>query len=165
MDTITVRRAGTADRPFLAEMLYEAAFPPDASRPPLDLAMLEPRNRRFLDDWPSRPGDIGVIVLEGGRPIGAAWCRCFRGPEVLSPYADPAIPELAIAIVPDRRGRGVGRKLLMALCEEARVEGLGGVDLGVGVSNTPAVRLYQALGFQEIITDGRSVRMRRDLRA
>lgn len=164
MDSVFVRRAGAADRAFLAEMLYEAAFPPDASRPPLDLAMQEPRNRRFLDDWPSRPGDIGVMALEGGRPIGAAWCRCFRGSEVLSPSADPAIPELAIALVPHRRGRGVGRKLLMALCREARAEGLAGLDLGVGVSNTPAIRLYRALGFQDVATDERSMRMHRDLR-
>lgn len=164
MDTVTIRRVGTADRAFLAEMLYEAAFPPDASRPPLDLAIQEPRNHRFLDDWSSRVGDIGAIALDSGRPIGAAWCRCFRGPEVLSPYADPAIPELAIAIVAERRGRGVGMKLLMALCQEVRAEGLAALDLAVGVSNTRAVRLYRALGFQEVATDGRSIRMRRDLR-
>ncbi len=164
MDTVSIRRASAADRAFLAEMLYEAAFPPDGSRPPLDLAMQEPRNRRFLDDWPSRPGDIGVIALDSDFPIGAAWYRSFRGPEVLSPYADPAIPELAIAIDSDRRGRGVGRRLLMALCEETHAAGLGALDLAVDISNTPAVRLYRGLGFQEVTTDGRSMRMRRNLR-
>lgn len=160
MDSVTIRRAGAVDRVFLAEMLYEAAFSPDASRSPLHVAVQEPRNRRFLNGWPSRPGDIGVIAFQGARPIAAAWCRCFRGPEVLSPYASPGIPELAIAVVPDRRGQGVGRKLLTALGEEVSAEGLAALDLAVGVSNVSAVRLYRALGFQEVVSDGRSMRMR-----
>lgn len=52
----------------------------------------------------------------------------------------------------------------MALSREVRSEGLAGFDLAVGVSNMCAVRLYRAVGFQEVTRDGRSIWMRRDLR-
>ena len=84
MDRVTLRRASSTDRAFLAEMLHEAAYPPGTSRPSLALAVQEPRNQRFLEGWSCQPGDIGVVALDGDRPIGAAWCRCFPGPEVLS---------------------------------------------------------------------------------
>ena len=50
--------------------------------------------------------------------------------------------------------------LLAALCEVVRAEGVPGLDLAVGISNVAAVRLYCALGFQEVASDGQSMRMR-----
>lgn len=52
-----------------------------------------------------------------------------------------------IAIRPDRRGQGYGRQVVQAMLALAKGEGCVTMLLEVRVSNTPAVRLYEALGF------------------
>ncbi len=53
------------------------------------------------------------------------------------------------ALVPARRGRGIGTAILRALMEEARAAGLP-LRLEVGSENNAAFRLYQRLGFARI---------------
>lgn len=55
-----------------------------------------------------------------------------------------------IAVLPAFRRKGVGRKLTQRLIEEAREEGLDFLMLEVRVSNTPAVALYESLGFSPV---------------
>ena len=150
--------ATTDDAPFLCEMLYEAAVPPNTHRPPLDEVLVEPRNARFIDDW-GRPGDLGVVAEEGGQPVGAAWIRLHTGEEFAPGYKGEAVAQLAIAIVPSARGIGWGRNLLDRLLDEAGSLGLSEVQLTVGLANVPAVRLYQRVGFSVLASDGRSARM------
>ena len=50
------------------------------------------------------------------------------------------------AIIPQRRGRGIGTALMRALMQEASAAGLP-VQLEVVSENDPAYRLYQRLGF------------------
>ncbi|AVX21400.1 MAG: ribosomal protein S18-alanine N-acetyltransferase [Bacillota bacterium] len=52
-----------------------------------------------------------------------------------------------IAIHPDWRGRGLGKKLMEALLIEAERRGLVAVTLEVRPSNTAGQRLYRSLGF------------------
>ena len=108
-----------ADIPFLAETILLAAFPPG---PLPDDAAQMPHATRWTDGW-GRQGDAGVVAWRGGRRIGAAWCRLFS--EALTLDADGrAIPELAIAVVPDDRAAGVGAALLGALAREAARVGI-----------------------------------------
>ena len=48
------------------------------------------------------------------------------------------------------RSRGIGRRLLNRLVDEARVSGARETFLEVRPSNTAAIRLYQAAGFEQI---------------
>jgi len=48
------------------------------------------------------------------------------------------------------RCRGVGRRLLGALVERAAAAGMAEAFLEVRPSNTAAIRLYQALGFEQV---------------
>jgi ribosomal protein S18 acetylase RimI-like enzyme len=150
--------ATSDDAPFLCEMLYEAAVPPDVPRPPLAEVLVNPRNARFVDDW-GRPGDLGVVAEEGGQPVGAAWIRLHAGEEFAPGYKGDAVAQLAIGLVPSVRGTGWGRKLLDRLLDEARSLGLSEVQLTVGLANVPAVRLYRRVGFSVLASDGRSARM------
>jgi len=61
---------------------------------------------------------------------------------------------------PDWRQAGVGRRLLTDAIARARaVDGLELLDLGVGSENTPAIRLYRALGFEGTGTDPRGLKV------
>lgn len=71
------------------------------------------------------------------------------GYAVLFVAADEA--ELAnIAVVPEARGRGLGRRLLDAALDEAAAAGAHAVYLEVRASNTPAQQLYASAGFTRI---------------
>ena len=55
-----------------------------------------------------------------------------------------------ITVRPELQGQGLGRKLLRDLMELSRLAGAVKVLLEVRPSNTPAVELYRAEGFEEI---------------
>jgi ribosomal protein S18 acetylase RimI-like enzyme len=53
-----------------------------------------------------------------------------------------------LVVAPDARGTGVGRELMRAAAGALRAQGVGEWHLNVKVENTPAIRLYEALGMQ-----------------
>ena len=63
---------------------------------------------------------MGVVAEEHGGRLGAVWVRLFTDEEHGHGYIDPETPELAIAVVPEARGKGVGRALMEAMHERAR---------------------------------------------
>jgi ribosomal protein S18 acetylase RimI-like enzyme len=50
-------------------------------------------------------------------------------------------------VVPDRRGRGLGRALMNAAIDTARAEGATYMDLGTSEDDVAARALYESLGF------------------
>jgi GNAT superfamily N-acetyltransferase len=87
-----------------------------------------------------------VIALENGFPVGAAWFRVFRAAEPGYGFIDESTPELAIAVVPSKRGHGVGDELLKALLAKAQAGGYARLSLSVEPGN-PARKLYERHGF------------------
>ena len=63
-------------------------------------------------------------------------------------YVDERTPELAVGVLPDFRGRGIGQLLLERLMNAAASK-YAAVSLNVRASN-PAVRLYDRLGFRKV---------------
>jgi ribosomal-protein-alanine N-acetyltransferase len=57
---------------------------------------------------------------------------------------------LNVCVRPEYRCRGVGRRLLDHLLDRARSAGMLEAFLEVRPSNTSAIRLYQAMGFEQI---------------
>lgn len=55
-----------------------------------------------------------------------------------------------MAVAPDHRGNGVGRKLLEAVIAAARASGTRRLYLETNRVLAPAIRLYQSIGFQHI---------------
>jgi GNAT superfamily N-acetyltransferase len=86
--------------------------------------------------------------------VGAAWYRLFgasdRGDGVL---ALRGVPELAIAVEPEHRGRGIGGELLTSLARRAKAEGYARLMLSVDPENGWARRLYERAGFAYVDTD------------
>ena len=152
----TIRRSTPGDLPFMLDMLYEAAAVGwvlrEAEAPAREALLAHPSNARYLDGW-GRPGDAGVIAEDPDGPrLGAAWYRLFapheRGDGIV---AERGVPEVAIGVMPDARGRGIGEALLTALLGVARESGFERVALSVDPAN-PARRLYERCGFHELPT-------------
>jgi GNAT superfamily N-acetyltransferase len=150
---VTVRDAVTADLPFLADMLYEAAIvaPDLRDCSPADV-LARPGIARYLAGW-GRRGDAALIAEEDGLPRGAAWYRLYppgeRGAGIVG---EPGVPELSIAVAPGHRGRGGGGMLLAALMDRARTEGFPRLRLAVDPAN-PAAWLYRRYGFVDAGTE------------
>ena len=146
-----IRPAGSQDLPFLRDMLrhaYYARWGDDADVP------LE----RYVAGW-GRPGDLALVAIDEFQPVGAAWYRLFEPDEPGYGYLDERTPELTIAIVPSRRGKGLGRDLLTKLLEQAREDGYSEVSLSVEPDN-PALRLYEQHGFERVGERGGALVMR-----
>jgi ribosomal protein S18 acetylase RimI-like enzyme len=116
---------------------------------------------RYVIAW-GRAGDSGVLALDEGFPVGAAWYRLFRESEPGYGFVDEETPELAIAIVPSRRGRGLGKELLDGLIASAKRDGFQRLSLSVDRDN-PAIGLYESFGFKKIEEHGRSWTMLAEL--
>lgn len=151
--THRIRDASGADEPFLVGMLYQALFVPPGDQPFPREIVDRPDLARYVRGFPDRPGDAGVIAEDESGPIGAAWVRQMSAEDPGYGFVDGRTPELSVAVVRDRRGRGVGTQLLAALLE--RVDRF---SLAVDERN-PARRLYERLGFEVVSHEGPSVTM------
>lgn len=143
----TIRRGNRQDVRFLRDMLRHAFY--WRSGGTVEDASLW----RYVSGW-GRRGDAAVVALEGGFPIGAAWFRLFTRDEPGFGFVDEQTPEVSIAVVPSRRGRGIGSELLDALVETAREQQYGGLSLSVA-EDSPAMPVFERQGFAKVEkTDG-----------
>ena len=142
-----LRPVGIHDVRFLRDMLrhaYHERFE-DAERPVY----------RYVQNW-GRPGDAGVIALDGPHPYGAAWYRLFTAREPGFGFVDEQTPELTIAVVPSRRGKGAGKELLEALLARARESGYAAISLSAAREQVP---YYERLGFETVGESDQAVTM------
>ncbi|HEY7380976.1 MAG TPA: GNAT family N-acetyltransferase [Gaiella sp.] len=139
--SLLVRRGGVQDVRFLRDMLHHAYYwkerAPGTGPGPVQL---------YVKAW-GRPGDTAVIAIQDGFPVGAAWYRLFPRERPGYGFVDEATPELAIAVVPSRRGRGIGAALLTELIGKAREAGYPALSLCVDRQNEDAIRVYEKHGF------------------
>lgn len=150
-------RPGTPqDARFLRDMLRHAYYWRSAEE---DAAGRHPM--RYVENW-GRPGDAAVIALDRGFPVGAAWYRLFKSEHQGYGFVDEQTPELSIAVVPSRRGGGIGGELMEALLKRARSEGHRAISLSVA-KDSPAVGLYERYGFVKVGEGDGAITMRAEL--
>jgi ribosomal protein S18 acetylase RimI-like enzyme len=75
---------------------------------------------------------------------------------------DEQTPEVSIAVVPSRRGHGIGSELLDALIALAREQGYNGLSLSVA-DESPAMHVFEKQGFQKVEQTDHSWTMRLNL--
>jgi ribosomal protein S18 acetylase RimI-like enzyme len=130
-----VRRAGAADAKAVGRLLHDFNTEFDDVTPgPKALA---DRVVRLL------AGGDTIVLLAGSGPDGLAVLR-FREAiwmEALECYLSE------LYVVPERRGRGIGRALMEAAMEVAREQGAAYMDLGTSEDDVAARALYESLGF------------------
>ena len=83
-----------------------------------------------------------VVALENGELIGITMMAKYK---VVSGHKG-MIEDVVVS--KDHRGKGIGRKLMEKLLEQAETEKLDDVLLFSGHHRTAAISLYKSLGFQ-----------------
>lgn len=137
---IVLRAATADDDSFVVEMARHACVIEDRPLPDSD-------DDEVLEVLP--PAGVVPIIAEdhSGTPVGAAWTY-YGSPPLRCDAAGVPLPELCIAVVPGRRGAGVGGMLLDALFA-ALTDDHDAVCTNVHVRN-PAKRLYERKGFRGV---------------
>lgn len=106
--------------------------------------VLEERDHRQLDDPVAayiNPGGAILIAELDGRPIGCV---------ALAPDGNGAWELSKMAVAPESRGHGTGRKLLGAAVDHARELGARSLFLGTSRKLPSAVHLYETFGFHHV---------------
>lgn len=143
MNSHTIRAATSGDVDDLWIALAHAAFEQS-----VDAAKADPFVASYLDDWPGQ-ADYGFVARSGsGNLLGAVWTRTFGSCEPHQPDHRANVPEICIGVVPEQRGRGIGRQLLCHLTVEADKRRLS-LRLSVRANN-PAIHLYERMGFGKL---------------
>ena len=104
---------------------------------------------RLLHDLPNWPGALNLMAWQGDLAIGML--NAFMGYSTFK--AQPLVNIHDIAVLPDHRGKGVGRALLSKLQIVADAQGCCKLTLEVLSGNTLAVQAYQRFGFEDYALD------------
>ena len=144
-----VRDAVPADRKAIAE-IYHTLFEAMSNLQPQYIQAAEQDPDFILKIITESKKDI-LVAQYGVQLLGFALVlmthtppyRCF----VPHPYADL----LALAVLPDARGNGLGTLLLQAVKGWAKAYGADYLELGALSNNQGAIRLYEREGFGECL--------------
>jgi len=119
------------------------------------------QNRVFADTWGYNPNTVEevtyftnsssyspedvVLAYDGGKVVGYCWTRVACEGGAASGRRGRIY---MIGSDPDHRGRGVGKKVLLAGLARLRSKGLQVAELTVDSENKAACALYQSIGFK-----------------
>jgi ribosomal protein S18 acetylase RimI-like enzyme len=90
---------------------------------------------------------LALLALSEGTPVGVA--VCFLGFSTFN--ARPLLNIHDLAVVPERRGQGIGKALLAAAEAEAMRRGCCKLTLEVQDDNRRARGLYERAGFTDFV--------------
>src|SRR3954454_22969260 len=153
-----IRALTPADAPILWDMLYEGLRTAEGATS-RDI-LKQPEYARYVEGW-GRTGDTGFVVSDKSSKevLGAVWYRLPAG-EKRSADETRLIPELAFAVNPGQRKRGLGAALLTQLVKANPHHSAVSIRAS---ANNPAVRLYERFGFEIVSDTAGTVTMRRDI--
>jgi ribosomal protein S18 acetylase RimI-like enzyme len=132
-----VRRATADDADAIGQLLHD--FNREFSEPTPDPPALARRVRMLLAGGDTEvllvgPGPDGLAVLRLRASIWTAGLECYLA---------------ELYVVPQRRGHGLGRALMLAAIDLARARGADYMDLGTSEHDHAARGLYESLGFTD----------------
>lgn len=99
------------------------------------------RTREFVMNNIAK-ANIQFVALADGELVG--WCDVL--PKDRPIYAHSGV--LGMGLLPEWRGKGIGRALIERTLNEAHLRGFVRVELTVHADNTRAIALYNSVGFQ-----------------
>ncbi|MCJ2032838.1 GNAT family N-acetyltransferase [Methylobacterium sp. J-068] len=138
------RPEGPADAEFLFALFASVHGPPLVGLAPAlrDLLLRQGFAGQRMTYRARYPGACFDVVERAGTAIG----------RIVTDRGSDALTLVDIALLPARRGRGVGTRLLGETMEAARAAGLP-LRLSVSTDNARAQRLYARLGFTTLRAD------------
>jgi GNAT superfamily N-acetyltransferase len=148
-----IRNGGHLDVPFMRSMLTHA-YNWHVTELDTEIPI-----GAYVDGW-GRKGDTALIAIEDGHRLGAGWFRLFQAAAPGYGFVDAETPELTIAVVPGRRGEGIGHELLQGLLDRARAAGYPALSASVR-RNHPEVGIFEDTGFETVRESEHALTMRR----
>lgn len=136
--SVNVVSGGSADAAFIVEMARHVCVIEDWPLP-------DSGDEDVQSVLPSRDDMSLIAVDDRGDNVGAVWTFCHQPPLLTGTDGSP-LPEIAIAVVPGRRGVGIGGVLLDEMFTRATGT-FTALSLNVHQRN-PARHLYERKGFQ-----------------
>jgi len=128
----------------VVEMVNAYAMDPMGNGSALSREVLEALVPRLLE----HPTSLIFLAFEQAKSVGIA--VCFLGFSTFA--ARPLVNIHDLAVLPEYRGRGIGRRLLEAVEQNAQKLGCCKVTLEVGQDNHLAKGLYRSVGFAETMS-------------
>lgn len=129
----------------LTEFVYEAIFQRDRNNLVQRTIIQEPSIWIYIDGFGTKKDDHCLVAEVDNKIVGAVWVRCIKG----FGQIDETIPEFAISIYPEYRGKGIGTELMKQMLELLKTKGYSKASLAVQKDNY-AVKMYQKVGFKTI---------------
>ena len=108
---------------------------------------------RFCRELADGKRRIWVCVRDGRTIAEIALVFDMRDADYTIPGRRAYVSHLVVS--PESRRQGVGRQLLLHVCQTARTLGYAELSVGVDLANCPALRLYASEGFDRILYVGR----------
>jgi ribosomal protein S18 acetylase RimI-like enzyme len=139
-DRVVLRPAAPADATTIAGLAGELGYPATA----IDVI----RRLAALPDH-----DEVLVADSGGGVVG--WIHCSLARSLL---VEPHVQVLGIVVAREWRGRGIGRRLMVAAEDLARRRGVAFVRLRSRVEREGAHAFYEALGYRQTKTQTQFVR-------
>ncbi|MDR1615495.1 MAG: GNAT family N-acetyltransferase [Syntrophomonadaceae bacterium] len=133
----------------LEDFLYGAIFIPEGVEPPPRDVIYSPTLRHYIKGF-GKQGDICYVCVDDSKIVGAAWSRILDEPDNKG-YGNvgAGVPELAMSVLPESRGRGLGTELLKRLHTALGELGYKRISLSVQKANA-ALRLYERCGYKVV---------------
>ena len=112
---------------------------------------VEPKDEATLSD------PEGIILRPGGQIFMADFAGKTVGCIALLPMPDLSYEVAKMAVAPDAQGQGIGRRLMAAAIGWARERGAKRLYLESNARLTPALKLYESVGFRHLPPERRPV--------
>ncbi len=129
--------------PLLKEFLYLSVYVHKGEDPFPFSVIYEPGVALYRDKFGELPHDYALCATEDGEVVGICWVRIIDG------YGSIAkdVPEFAISVKAQHRGKGIGEALMKAMLMHLKSKGYKRASLSVQKENY-AAKLYFKLGFK-----------------
>jgi ribosomal protein S18 acetylase RimI-like enzyme len=154
-----IRPLAASDQTLLWDMLYQALQTAQGASSREILS--RPEYARYAEGW-GREGDTGFVVSDKATTevLGAVWYRVPLPGDKKNGDPNGAPPELAFAVKPGQRKRGLGAALLTQLVKANPHHSAVSIR---AAANNPAVRLYERFGFKIVSENEGTLILRREL--
>jgi len=142
MSNLKIRSILESEYSILEDFLYHAIFlPPELESVPYE-TIFDPEIFVYIDGFGAMD-DHCVVAEQDRKIVGMAWVRIIQG----YGHIDDKTPELAVSVLPNLRGKGIGTKLMKSLFDLLQTNGYKQTSLSVQKDN-PALRFYKRLGYK-----------------